>query len=42
MRRAFEGFLVLSEMHVNDVARDIEDLGDTRDRLTNFEDSLIA
>ena len=42
MRRAFEGFLVLSEMHVNDVARDIEYLGDTRDGLTNFEDSLVA
>ena len=42
MRRAFEGFLVLSEMHVNDVARDIEHLGNARDGLTNFEDSLVA
>ena len=42
MRRAFEGFLVLSKMHINDVARDIEHLGDTRDGLTNFEDSLVA
>lgn len=42
MRRAFEGFLVLSKMHVDDVARDIEHLGNARDGLTNFEDSLVA
>lgn len=42
MRRAFEGFLVLSKMHIDDVARDIEHLGNARDGLTNFEDSLVA
>ena len=42
MRRAFEGFLVFSKMHVDDVTRDIEHLGNARDGLTNFEDSLVA
>lgn len=42
MRRAFEGFLVLSKMHIDDVARDIEYFGDTWDGLTNFEDPLVT